>query len=509
MSSASLLIAAPLFAPLLSGIACLLIRQRPWRQALALGGALLLLITGILLAIVVANDGIQVLRMGAWPAPFGIVLVADAFSALMVVLSGIVGLTGMWYHVQVAAAGEAEEEAGMTLPLLHLLLLGVCGAFLTGDLFNLYVWFEVLLMASFVLLVQGGGRERTEAGITYVTINLLASILFLSAVGIIYATTGTVNMADLARTLAAMDHGQGMDGTAITAASLLVVAFGIKAGLFPLYFWLPASYHTPPVAISAIFAGLLTKVGVYALIRVFTLIFPVGTTWLHPVIMYLGIATMVVGVLGALAQTRLRRILSFHIISQVGYMVLGIGIGTSHAIAASVFYIGHHIIVKSNLMLICGHIGRLGGSERLTDLGGFNRLRPWLGLVFLVPALSLAGMPPLSGFFAKLGLVISSLETQRYGVAIAILGVGLLTLLSMLKIWNQVFQQPASQSDQPPPFGRQGMNMAPMILLALITIAIGLGAGPLYDFCLQAGRELTGRQAYLDAVLDGMSEVTP
>ncbi|HUG91332.1 MAG TPA: proton-conducting transporter membrane subunit, partial [Planctomycetaceae bacterium] len=347
-----LLLVLPLLVPLTTAAVLLLVRRRLTAQRwLGVAGAAALLACGVWLLVVVRAGGVQAVQIGNWPAPAGITLVADEFSAIMVVLAGLMGLAVAaysWMHV------DAERQSFNYYPLVHLLLMGVSGAFLTGDLFNLYVWFEVMLMASFVLLALGGERGQLEGAIKYVTLNFLASAAFLAGVGILYAATGTLNMADLAGKFRELDDPH----VATVLAVLFLVAFGVKAAVFPLFFWLPASYHTPPAAISALFAGLLTKVGVYALIRVFTLLFVSETEFTHGLLLVVAGLTMVTGVLGAMTQNEVRRILSFHIVSQIGYMVMGLALLTPLALAGSVFYIIHHIIVKTNLFLVSGAVER-------------------------------------------------------------------------------------------------------------------------------------------------------
>jgi multicomponent Na+:H+ antiporter subunit D len=323
------LLVLPILVPLATAIAMLFARTRPRLQGIlsVLGSAGLLTAAGALLA-GVWRQGIQAMQAGGWPAPFGITLVADLFSAIMVVLAAFVGFSTVIYSL--ASIDTGRRRYGYH-PLLHVLLMGVCGAFLTGDIFNLFVWFEVMLIASFVLVALGGEKAQLEGAIKYVTLNLVSSAIFLSAIGILYGLAGTLNMADLAGQL----RNSARPGLVTTVAMLFLVTFGIKAAIFPLFFWLPASYHTPPVAVSAIFAGLLTKVGVYAIIRVFTLLFinDVGLT--HTLILILSGLTMVSGVLGAAAQNDFRRILSFHIVSQIGYMIMGVGLFTPLALAST------------------------------------------------------------------------------------------------------------------------------------------------------------------------------
>ncbi len=487
------LVALPVLVPLATAIVCLLLRRSLRAQRLAsLAGSLGLLVAAAALLHRVSAAGIQVMQMGAWPAPFGIGLVADLLAAILVAVTGLIGLAVAVYSL--GSIDEARERHGYH-PLFHVLLLGVCAAFLTGDLFNLYVAFEVMLMASFVLLSLGGERAQLEGAVKYVTLNLLSSAIFLAAVGVLYGVTGTLSLADLA--LAVQRGSVSFPVTAL--ACLLLVAFGIKAAVFPLFFWLPASYHTPPVAVSALFAGLLTKVGVYALIRAFTLVFTGDAAFTHGLILVCAGLTMVTGVLGAAAQFEFRRVLSFHIVSQIGYIVLGLGIFTPLALAGTVFYLMHHIVVKTNLFLVSGIVRRLGGTLELGGLGGLYRTRPGLALLFLVPAFSLAGIPPLSGFWGKLVLVKAGLDAGHYLVTTVALGVSLLTLFSMTKLWNEAFWK-----DAPQPPGQDRIPwtlLGPVVALATLTLALGLGAGPAFDLAHRAAAQLADPAQYIQAVL--------
>lgn len=501
----NLLLILPILIPLLTAATSLLFwRRRRLQRWWGVIGMAALCGAALGLLFSVYHGGIQAVQIGDWPAPFGITLVADLLSAIMVVLAALIGLAVAVYSL---ADIEAPREAFGYYPLLHILLMGVCGAFLTGDIFNLYVWFEVMLIASFVLLALGGERAQIEGAIKYVTLNLLSSAVFLAAVGILYGVAGTLNMADLARKLAHADQ----PGVVTVISMLFLVAFGVKAAVFPLFFWLPASYHTPPAAVSAIFAGLLTKVGVYALIRVFTLIFVQDTGYTHTLILIIAGLTMLTGVLGAVAQNEFRRILSFHIVSQIGYMIMGLGLFSSLALAGSVFYITHHIIVKTNLFLISGLAYRLRGTYDLHALGGLYGAYPVVALLFLIPAFSLAGLPPLSGFAAKLILVQAGLESQQYLIVITALGVGLLTLFSMTKIWTEAFWKAAPQASSSVQEGQEvaaaatpqgmGMLLVPISGMALLTVALGIGAEGLFTLAMKAADQLLEPTAYIQAVL--------
>jgi multicomponent Na+:H+ antiporter subunit D len=491
----------PVAMPLGAAILALFAWGRPLVQRLiGVASTAALLGFGLWLIAQTMDGRILVVQMGGWPAPFGISFVADLFSALMVAVTGLMGLAVVVYSM--VTIPPENEQYGYQ-PLLQALLAGVSGAFLTGDLFNMFVWFEVMLISSFVLLALGGGRLEIEGAIKYVTLNLISSALFLAALGILYGVAGTLNMADLARLFATTDQ----PGVVTALAMLFLVSFGIKAAVFPLFFWLPASYHTPPVAVSAIFAGLLTKVGVYALIRVFTLIFVAETGFTHNLILAIAGFTMITGVLGALAQHEFRRVLSFHIVSQIGYMVMGLGLFTPLALAGSVFYIVHHIIVKTNLFLIGGIVERLRKTQELGPLGGIYKSRPALALVFLVPAMSLAGLPPFSGFFGKLALLQASLSEGAYVIAAVALIVSLFTLMSMTKLWNEAFwktppgEHPDARGEIHGSWLGAATVVAPVILLAGLTILIGLGVGALFAVAQTAADQLLDPQAYIAAVL--------
>jgi multicomponent Na+:H+ antiporter subunit D len=495
----SLVVALPILVPLttaaLAFAAWRHVRVQAWLSA---AGAVALLASTVALAVHVHVHGVVALQAGGWPAPFGITLVADGLGALMALLAAVVGVAIVVYSLDEV---DRPHAAFGHHPLVHVLLAGVCGAFLTGDLFNLYVWFEVLLIASFVLLTLGGRREQLEGGLHYVALNLVSSALFLTGAGILYGAAGTLNMADLSVRLA-----DARDPALVTTAGLLfVVAFGIKAAVFPVFFWLPASYHTPPAAVSALFAGLLTKVGVYALLRVFTLIFRQDVPFTHGVILAIAVATMISGVLGAASQSHVRRILAFHIVSQIGYMLLGLGLFVPLAMAGAVFYVAHHVLVKTNLFLLGGVVARLGGSEELGRLGGLWVRRPLLSLLFLVPALSLAGIPPLSGFHAKLLLVRAGVEEGRWAVIAVALAVSFLTLYSMTKIWNEAFAKPQPPGIPVLPVTRGGLalRLAPIGALAALTLLIGLAPGLLFALSERAAEQLLDPRGYVAAVLGG------
>lgn len=470
------------------------------QRAFGIAGPAGLLIAGIALLIVVERDGVQASQMGDWPAPFGITLVADLLSAIMVVLGGLVGTAAAVYSL--ATVDKRRARYGY-YSLFNLLLMGVSGAFLTGDIFNMFVWFEVMLISSFVLVALGGERPQIEGAVKYVSLNLVASALFLTGAGLIYAMAGSLNIADLSQRIPELES-QGL----VTAVSMLfLVAFGIKAAAFPLYFWLPASYHTPPSDVSALFSGLLTKVGVYALIRVFSLIFVQDVGITHTIILSIAGLTMLSGVLGAIAQFDFRRILSFHIVSQIGYMLMGLGLFTPLGLAGGIFYLVHHILVKTALFLVSGAVRQLHGTLSLQSLGGLYRSQPLLAILFAASAASLAGIPPLSGFIAKFVLVRAGLAAESYVIVGVALLVSLLTVFSMTKIWTEVFWKPAPPGQDnvvtPVPVSRMKMAylLLPTATLVLLSVMLGIGAGPALDLAQRAAEQLLNPAEYVEAVL--------
>jgi multicomponent Na+:H+ antiporter subunit D len=439
----SVLAPLPVLLPLLGAAGTLLVGRHPRTQR-----AVSLLVLTAVLAVSVAlllqadEAGATAVSVGGWPVPLGIVLVVDRLSALMLVVASTVALGVLVFAVgQGSADGSEQTPLSIFHPTFLVLIAGVSNAFLAGDLFNLYVGFEILLMASYVLLTLGGSAPRVRAGVTYVIVSLTSSLIFLAAIGLVYASTGTVTMAQLAGRLAELP-----EGTQVLLQSMLLIAFCIKAAVFPLSAWLPDSYPTAPAPVTAVFAGLLTKVGVYAIIRTQTLLFPSGA--LDDLLMWAGLATMVMGILGAVAQTDIRRMLSFTLVSHIGYMVFGIALGTAAGLAGAIFYVAHHIAIQTTLFLVAGLIERQGGSTSVDRLGGLATRSPLLAVLFFVPAMNLAGIPPLSGFIGKLGLLEAGVaDGSPLALTLVAGGVvtSLLTLLAVARVWTRAFWRPPTQ----------------------------------------------------------------
>ncbi|CAM3069908.1 Na+/H+ antiporter subunit D [Vibrio neptunius] len=486
----------PVVASLLTAVAVFCAQRKNDRvDAISGTSAVAILVIAALLTHDVIQSGPQAVAFGQWAAPFGIVFVADNLAAALVMVTAIIGVLSVFY----AKADLQEKRSyGTFHALIHVLLAGIYGAFLTGDIFNLYVWFEVMLIASFGLMVLDGSKKQVDGAVKYVMLNLISTLVFLLAIGLLYGATGTLNLADLHA-----KAGLIPSDTKTLLAALFLFAFAIKAALFPVFAWLPASYHTLPSAIVALFAALLTKVGVYALIRTFTLVFPLSESGWQPTLIWVAGLTMLTGVLGAASQHNIKRILSFHIISQIGYMIMGLAVYTPIAIAGAVFYIIHHILVKANLFLIGGFIERKHGSDNLRQLGGVYKAMPWLAFLFLVPAFSLAGFPPLSGFWGKFLVIKASLQTEHYWLAGTALLVGLLTVYSMTKIWNEVFWKAAPQEIEHSALtiSTQWLYCTPIAILTALSVIIGLAAEPLYQFAVEAAEQLLNPQEYIQAVL--------
>ena len=516
MALSANLLAAPVAAPLLTAALILLLARwggRRWiRQQIALTALALCLNLAVALLLFQATAGLGerfVLQMGAWSAPFGITVYGDGLSATLLLLTALVALAV--YPYAVATIDYHRERMGFH-PLYLFLLMGVNGAFLAGDLFNLYVFFEVLLMASFVLLTVGAQPAQTNSGIRYVVLNLLASTVFLVAAGVAYGTLGTLNMAQIAQRLP-------LASSAVRTlfAGLLLVGFGSKAAIFPLFFWLPASYHTPPPAVTALFGGLLTKVGVYTLFRSYTLFFPeLLIDWQQPLLAIAG-ATMLVGALGALAQLGIRRLLSFHIISHVGFMLMGLAVAMSgnqlaigFGLGAAVLYLCHHMIVKTALIMAGGAVELHMGSDRLSSIGGLVTRQPFLAFLFFMAAISLAGVPPFSGFVSKLSLLQITLDTRHWLVAGVSIFASLLTMINMMRLWRESFWGEYKRPGRVPSRilqsqTRRWLMLGPIAALVMLSLGLGILGGPAFRLTMRVAQQALDRPAYIEAVAPAIS----
>jgi multicomponent Na+:H+ antiporter subunit D len=511
------ILALPVLLPLLGAALTLVLSRVPRAQRAASISVLsVAVIIAATLVYLTATRGTIVLWVGDWPRPLGIALVADRLSALMLLVSAVMTLSVLVFSV---SSDETERRRETPVSIFHptflVLSAGVTNAFLAGDLFNLFVGFEMLLFSSYVLITLGGTGERVRAGTTYVVVNLLSSTLFLIALAVIYAATGTVNMAQLSLRLSELSP----DLQAVLQFLLLIV-FAIKAAVFPLSAWLPDSYPTAPAPVTAVFAGLLTKVGVYAIIRTQTLLFP--DRELTDLLSVAALLTMIIGILGAVAQTEIKRMLSFTLVSHIGYMIFGIALASQAGLGGAIFYTVHHITIQTTLFLVAGLIEQRGGSTSLNDLGGLAGVAPVLGVLFFIPAMNLAGIPPLSGFVGKIGLLRGGLEDGSWLSYLLVAGgvlTSLLTLYAMAKVWNRAFWRSvpantrAASALDGPELEQADADGAVLVrtpaqvnmITAGVLVALGIGltavAGPLYGYADAAAADLLDAANYVTAVL--------
>jgi multicomponent Na+:H+ antiporter subunit D len=485
----------PVLAPLATCAVTALLHRHEHRQRAASTLGILLLLAFALAALVhVQAHGSAAMAFGDWPLPYGIEFRLDRVGALLVLTTALIGAAALLY---LASDADPAPAHPMLRPLLHGLLAGVVGAFSTADLFNLYVWFEVALICTLGLLALGQRTDQLDATFKYLALNLFGTLLLLIAVGLLYASTGQLNFAALAQSLRSLPPE-----LSLALLTTLGLAFLFKAAAFPLFAWLPASYHTLPTPVLALCGGLLTKVGVYGVLRTFGDLFAPAAQPLLGALGWIAAATMAVGALGAAYHWDMRRILAFHIVSQVGYILLALAIGGEAGHGAALFYTVHDMIAKSNLFLIAGLMAAYGGSFDLRRIGGLMRAQPALALLFSVPALALVGIPPLSGFWAKVLVVKSALAAGHVAWAVIALAVSLLTLYSMMKLWMEGFwkahpdarwepvhAQPVHEQPRP--------HLAPAwiacLLLAGATAAIGLAPQPLIEYVTAAAIALEAR----------------
>lgn len=484
------------------------------------------LVVSVVLLVAADTGGPLATYVGGWDAPIGIPLVADRLATLMLVVSSAVTLCVMVFSLSQAYADQ-ERIAPLSIfhPAYLIMVAGVSDAFLAGDLFNLFVAFEMLLSGSYVLLTFGGTESRIRAGATYVVMGLISSMFFLVGIAVTYGATGTVSMAQLAQRFALLPEHMKL----LVELTLLLV-FVVKAAIFPMSAWLPDSYPTAPAPATALFAGLLTKVGIYAIIRLEALLFPGGPV--SGLLMWAALLTMLVGVLGAVAQTDIKRMLSFTLVSHIGYMVFGVALSSILGMAGAVFYVVHHITVQTSLFLVTGLIERRTGTTSLDRLGGLMKLAPLIAVLFFVPAMNLAGIPPMSGFLGKLTLIQAGVADGRPMALVLVAGglmTSLLTLYAVARTWGKAFWRTPPpgmikkvgtvlEGEETPVIrasgtegitGREIVTSAtippPMLGATTALVALALSftvlAGPLSALTRRTAGELMVREPYVSAVL--------
>lgn len=529
------LLALPVLVPMLAGVLVVLSPSRAARFIVSLTGSVVQVVLAVIIVVRALRGEVMALQMADWVAPYGITVVADSLSALLLLAAGLAGLLSVVYanggvserHERAAREGELTENRLLDLArerfglhgLLQFLFMGVNMSLLSGDLFNLFVAFEVMLVASYGLLLLGGERRQLREGFRYVVVNLVASALFVIGAGLVYGLVGSLNMADIGQRV--MAHGADLRLTLVCA--LLALVFATKAALFPLGFWLPDAYPAPPVAIGAYFASVLTKVGVYALVRTFMLMFP-GQPVLQDVLLVLGVATALVGALGMLARHGWRHIAAFANVSSVGFLAAAFFAGSERALAVGVFYLFTSMAVVYAMFVVSGVAESMSGSD--VRIPGHLERHPWLGVGYFVVGLTLIGVPPTSGFLGKYGLV-QELITRGplgWGAAATALLASLVLIYAVFSLWSGYFWGTRTESTSPSgsaaatlpdPRAAAATTVGPLVdrdpswqqgLVAVLSVVLVAGlavfGGPVFRTSATVAAQLDGHAAYSAAVLD-------
>ncbi|MCT4797258.1 Na+/H+ antiporter subunit D [Exiguobacterium profundum] len=488
----------PVFPIVIPALAAILMMFMPKRvqlqRAMALGALVITAIVSLFLVHTVSTEGIQTLNLGNWQAPFGITLVSDMLSALLVTTSTLLTLFIVWFAVHYFS--DSYEGNYLYISMLFLLV-GVNGAFTTGDIFNLFVFFEVFLMSSYVLIVLGGRGVQLRESIKYLLVNIIASALFVMSVALLYGVTGTLNIADLAMKIPLVDNPD-----VITVIGVLfVIVFGMKGALVPLHYWLPGAYVVAPTPILAMFGALLTKVGVYSILRTYTLLFDGNGEFLQTFLMLLAVLTIFIGMTGAIAYNDVKLIIIYNIMIAVGVILYGISVNTQTSLEGSLYYLIHDMIIKAVLFMLVGMMIGITKSGQLRDMGGLITRFPLFGWTFFVAALSLAGIPPLSGFFGKLLIVSGGMdEGELFGPLLVLLS-SLFVLYSVMKIFLNGFWGEAKREYDGPLVPYTKRLIVPVFLLLIIAVAYGFGAEAIHPYITQAIEPLVNPEIYIDAVI--------
>jgi multicomponent Na+:H+ antiporter subunit D len=488
------LIILPILIPLLTAILLIFLKNIPLQRVISLISTLITIGTSVLVVQTVKTEGIQTLNLSNWQAPFGITLVSDMLSALLVLTTGIIAFVSILYSFR--SIGK-EREHFYYYSIIQFLMVGVSGAFSTGDIFNLFVFFEVMLMSSYVLLVLGGTKVQLRESIKYILVNVISSALFVITVAYLYSVVGTLNMAHISVRIAEV----GQPGILTVIAVLFLIVFGLKGAIFPLFFWLPGSYYAAPAPVMALFGALLTKVGVYSIMRTYTLFFYHDLGFTHQLLAILAIITIVIGVVGAIAYWDIKKIIIYNIIVAVGVILFGVSTMNEVAISGSIFYLIHDMIVKAALFLLVGIIVSITGTSNLKSFRGLIKQFPGLGWTFFIATLALAGVPPLSGFVGKLLIIQGGFAEGNYIGTLIVLFSSLLVLFSVMKIFiNGFWGEPKTYNKEGLVTNVRYLLISPVILVVLASL-YGLGSEFIYTYISQASDTLTNPTIYIEAVL--------
>lgn len=487
------LIVLPMVLPLLIGVLLVFFRSYISIQRWA---TFIFLLVNTVISFMMLNqiqvDGIISLDFGGWVPPFGILFVADSFATLLVLTTNIVSAIVILYAMPTIGS---RREKFYFYPFVNFLVAGVNGSFLTGDIFNLFVTFEVMLLASYALITLGGSKLQLQESLKYIAINVVSSSLFLIAIAYLYGTLGTLNMAHLSMRIA--EVGQT---PLLTVISLLfLIVFSLKSGLL-LYQWLPGSYSTPPTAVAALFGALLTKVGIYALFRTFTLLFYHEQQITHTIIAVMAALTLIGGAIGAIAYTNIRQIVSYNVVIAVGFILVGLAIMSTTAFEGVMYYVVHDMFVKALLFLLAGTMIYVTKSEKLDEMSGLIRNYPTLGWLFFITALSLTGIPPLSGFIGKVLLGQGAIISGSYMLLALSFLSSFVVLYSLLRIFMSCFwgETIISEEEEVP---LPKSVLIPSIILVIFTFALGFGAEGIAPYVKDAAYTLMNPSVYIDAIM--------
>ncbi|MEK9199221.1 Na+/H+ antiporter subunit D [Ureibacillus sp. FSL E2-3493] len=471
-------------------------KKLAYQRITTLLGLLLSILCAFGLVANVYENGPQTVTLGNWPAPFGITMVSDMVSALLVLTTLILTFFIVWYGFE--SIGK-EREQFFYYPAVMFIIVGVNGAFTTGDIFNLFVFFEVLLMASYLLIVLGGEKAQLQESIKYILVNVISSAFFVITVAFLYSVVGTLNMADISQKIAEINQ----PGILTVIAVLFLLVFGMKAAIFPLYFWLPGAYSAPPIPVLALFGALLTKVGVYAITRTYTLFFTQEFAYTHELLLILSILTIVAGCIGALAHFDVKQIIIYNIVIAVGVILFGVAQMNEAGLEGAMFYLIHDMIIKAALFMLIGIVIYVTGTTNLRKMGGLMKTYPALGWFYLIAALSLAGVPPLSGFIGKLLIVQGGFEAGNIWTSVFILASSIVVLLSVMRIFIYAFWGEQGQLATHVEKKKYNRLFFPTMLLVIVSIFYGIGTEWLTPFIKQAANVLMDPSIYIDAVMKG------
>lgn len=481
----------PILIPLLTGIILIFFYKKIILQRI-----ISLLSTSVSIIIVlfmidkIKNEGIQTVNLSNWDAPFGITIVSDMVSTLLVLTTNIIVLCCILYSFK---GIDRERENYFYYVMIQFLLVGVTGAFSTGDIFNLFVFFEVMLMASYVLLVLGNTKIQLRETVKYIIVNVVASALFVIAVAYIYSVVGTLNMASISERISET----GGSGILTVIAVLFLIVFGLKGALFPLFFWLPGSYYAAPIPVLALFGALLTKVGVYSIARTYSLFF-YEDSFVFTLLGTLSLLTIILGAIGAIAYNDVKKIIIYNIVTAIGVILYGFSIFNNTSLSGSIFYLLHDMIIKGALFLLIGIMIYITGTSNLRYMSGLMKKYPLLAWIFFLAALGLAGIPPLSGFVGKLLIIQGAFEESNYIGSFIVVLSSLLVLLSVIKIFVKGFWGEESDNITIKPIKTL---LLPGCILVLFSCLIGIGAEVISPYISLAVESLLQPENYIQAVL--------